>query len=528
MTLKVFAGVFEKRSGTGTQAITGFGFLPKGVKITMVENTASGQKTDINYSIGFGTSSTNRGCLIHTKHQGTDLGGERHSNTSIMGIISNTGTIEEEADLDSMDSDGITLDWTTSTTTLMKFKVEAWGGTDVTNITVFEFGLSATTGNHSETGMGFQPDFGMIVTDGNVLANAFANKIIFAYGVGKSASDRWNLSGSNKNKITKTLQGGGALHSNGMFSVRKKTAQYDSEAELVSYDTDGLTYNTSDAPMNAGGIVCGLYMKLTTPADVQLGTFNKSTSGAPTDDAITSIGCDPTMVSFVTAGGEAVNTARSNEYHAAYGCAFDTLETYSSSDMRENATDDPVVDSSLWSETKVIGLHTNASNATIDSEADFKSFDTGGFTITWTTNDSNAWGVGWVAWEGFSAILVGRTWDIRHDISDFVNQTFNIRHDIAELIGRTWNIRHDIAAFVFVPAESRDKNDIIVGSVGVVLFKKTGSFPYTYTQTDSATTDGTLGTHNFVVEVDGSVYVIFYLKELSPDEWDMSGEFIAS
>lgn len=73
-------------------------------------------------------------------------------------------------------------------------------------------------------------------------------------------------------------------------------------------------------------------------------------------------------------------------------------------------------------------------------------------------------------------------------------------------------------------AESRDDDDNLVVSCGVNLLRRTGSFPYTYTQIDNATTHATLGTHTFQYEDDGAFYRIFYLKELSPDQWDMSDE----
>jgi len=73
-------------------------------------------------------------------------------------------------------------------------------------------------------------------------------------------------------------------------------------------------------------------------------------------------------------------------------------------------------------------------------------------------------------------------------------------------------------------AESRDDDDNLVVSTGVVLFRRTGSFPYTYTQVDSATTNGTTGLHTFSYEDDSEFYRIFYMKELTPDQWDMSDE----
>jgi len=79
-------------------------------------------------------------------------------------------------------------------------------------------------------------------------------------------------------------------------------------------------------------------------------------------------------------------------------------------------------------------------------------------------------------------------------------------------------------ATIALIAESRDDDDNLVVSCGANLLRRTGSFPYTYTQIDSATTDGTLGTHTFDYEDDGAFYRIFYLKELTPDQWDMSDE----
>jgi len=77
-----------------------------------------------------------------------------------------------------------------------------------------------------------------------------------------------------------------------------------------------------------------------------------------------------------------------------------------------------------------------------------------------------------------------------------------------------------------ITAESRDDDDAIVGSVGVVLLKRTGSFPYTYEQIDSGTTHASLGTHVFSV-LGTDWYRILYLKELAPDQWDISDEIQA-
>jgi len=79
-------------------------------------------------------------------------------------------------------------------------------------------------------------------------------------------------------------------------------------------------------------------------------------------------------------------------------------------------------------------------------------------------------------------------------------------------------------ALIDLIAESRDDDDNLVVSCGVNLFRRTGSFPYTYTQTDSGTTNGTTGLLTFQYEDDSAFYRIFYMKELTPDQWDMSDE----
>lgn len=57
---------------------------------------------------------------------------------------------------------------------------------------------------------------------------------------------------------------------------------------------------------------------------------------------------------------------------------------------------------------------------------------------------------------------------------------------------------------------TKDDDDNLVTSRGVVLFRRTGgSSPYTWTQIDSATSNGTTGAYQFSYEDDGSEYRVF-------------------
>ena len=44
--------------------------------------------------------------------------------------------------------------------------------------------------------------------------------------------------------------------------------------------------------------------------------------------------------------------------------------------------------------------------------------------------------------------IVGRIFNVRHDIKDIVGRAFNVRHDIIQFIGRAFNVRHDISEFI--------------------------------------------------------------------------------
>lgn len=69
-------------------------------------------------------------------------------------------------------------------------------------------------------------------------------------------------------------------------------------------------------------------------------------------------------------------------------------------------------------------------------------------TVPSIANQNAMWGLDLSQWVVVSTTPIGRTWNVRHDISEFVNRTWNVRHDISEFISRTWNLRHDISQLV--------------------------------------------------------------------------------
>lgn len=101
---KVGSLVRTAATGTGTLAITGVGFTPSSVEIYAYAAGA------VNYSnsLGWASSPTNR-----TVAERYDNSGWTHSISSSLIVNVRGGGNTTAADLDSMDSDGFTLDFTT-------------------------------------------------------------------------------------------------------------------------------------------------------------------------------------------------------------------------------------------------------------------------------------------------------------------------------------------------------------------------------------------------------------------------------
>jgi hypothetical protein len=123
------------------------------------------------------------------------------------------------------------------------------------------------------------------------------------------------------------------------------------------------------------------------------GSFTKTTSGAPASQAINDVGFQPKAVIFYwtqqTATGAAANV------RVGYGFA-----TGSSNERAiAAASDDNIADSNTGrrqSQSNCIIILSSGTPA-LAAQAELTSFDSGGFTLNWTTNDSSAYIIHYIA-----------------------------------------------------------------------------------------------------------------------------------
>ena len=133
----VYAKSLTAPTLAGDQAYSGFGFQPKFVMLTCTyETTANNDETPSHFCQSFIISGT-QVCLSQSSEHGLS------SNQNIKGVYKNTalylvnynGTILMEASLVSLDSDGITLNFSTTSANI-QIGCFALGGSDITNLAI--------------------------------------------------------------------------------------------------------------------------------------------------------------------------------------------------------------------------------------------------------------------------------------------------------------------------------------------------------------------------------------------------------
>lgn len=125
------AGVDTQKTSTGTKATTGVGFEPAGLLLTSACHTSSSSvQTNSRIAFGAASSATSRWSLwAGDSDNQADTIADNDADTAacLKMLTEGTPTLDAEADLDSFDSDGFTLDWVTADATAREFAYLAFG-----------------------------------------------------------------------------------------------------------------------------------------------------------------------------------------------------------------------------------------------------------------------------------------------------------------------------------------------------------------------------------------------------------------
>lgn len=241
----VQAGQFTKKTSTGTDPITGVGFEPDLLLIMGELNTTENSTAvDSSFFFGAAVSPTSRWC---TQSSSEDFSNDSNCGRSqrtnkILYQSDEAGTAIAEADLDSMDVDGFTLNYSTANGDAHRYAYLALKGG---SYFLDAFNGDTSTGNQAVAGVGFTPKLNAFVSFGGATSGSELADSRFMLGAAVSSTER---------RVLNTIQRDGEVTAdnnqdiNSSFCLRffsDTDSSIIAEADFVSQDADGFTVNWS-------------------------------------------------------------------------------------------------------------------------------------------------------------------------------------------------------------------------------------------------------------------------------------------
>jgi hypothetical protein len=147
---------------SATKTVSALSFQPKAIRFYWMGlqsgTTTASQTVHMRAGLGFASSTTERRCIGVTSLDAaaaadTDCGA---FNDCVAVLLNAAGAVDGKIDLNSITSDGFTLivdDQSTAQSVTIFW--EAWGGSDITNVTIGDIAEPAATGTQNYTANGF-------------------------------------------------------------------------------------------------------------------------------------------------------------------------------------------------------------------------------------------------------------------------------------------------------------------------------------------------------------------------------------
>jgi hypothetical protein len=333
---------------------------------------------------GFGMTDGTRSRSVSTSSQNgvtTSNASTRIAN-KVLTMVRWGEVVVAEADLSSWDDTNFTLNWTTNDANAYVVHFIALGGSDL-QAKVVDWTMPTAIGNKAVTGVGFMPDVVFHMHGGHTFtAAAPANQAGGAFGLGvmDADGDQWALANWTVDNLGTSDTQRGQLTTASVYSFNNALA-VQKRGAWVSMDADGFTLNFDNTASNAAARVFSLALK---GVNVKPGSFLKSTGAAPAAQQINGTGFKPTLVMLASTQ----TTTQANPVaHARFGFGASDGSVEGSSAVQD---EDAAAFANVGAIDKTSKVFVKVDNGTpaIDAEADFTSFHSDGFNLSWTTNDA--------------------------------------------------------------------------------------------------------------------------------------------
>lgn len=405
MQVKVGSFVQSLVAAPSTQAVTGIGFQPKALILWTSGGTVDGTfRTGSRFGIGFVTGPTEQHAVAFSENDNvTPAAGGRQPFLSAIAICSPTTGVAAlaRADLVTFDVDGFTLNWVINDAAGYIINYLALGSGALAR--AHRFDVPLVTGHQSIAGVGFKPDLVLLASTVGASTGVAAADAAISFGAmdlagGQAAATLYDVSALNPTD-TQRYQ----VTDSVLIAVSAALA-LTTQAQYFSMDADGYTLNwvnitaPTPCPVIAIAIQCG--------GRAKVGSFVKTGGAAPAAQAVTGVGFAPEGIMLWSAftAAAAGGTAQAR---LGLGAASAPGSERAAASQSTNAINPSSVDALVKS--AVTFMKVNNNTPVIDAQCTLTSFDSGGFTLSWTTNDAIATQVLYIALA--SAIPTGWTYN---------------------------------------------------------------------------------------------------------------------
>lgn len=244
-------------SATGSKAITGVGFQPTLIGLGVASASADGYGNFTEGSIGWATASSNRYALSWAAQNNVaDTNSVKSQiSTGVLQEIWITPVVEDLADFTSMDADGFTINVSSNVNSPVVGYIAMRGA----SFKLGAFNEPTSTGNASVTGVGFQPSMVAVFSFSAASTASIIDGENLMIGAATSSSNRRSFdidcpdAATTSTDQRKTSEALWLTHITGSTNSGNPTNT--AEADFVSMDADGFTYNMTTADATSRQVI---------------------------------------------------------------------------------------------------------------------------------------------------------------------------------------------------------------------------------------------------------------------------------
>lgn len=374
-------------AATGNQVYT-IGFTPKVLIAFATHQTAEGFAVQARGCFGAasGSALANQRSAAWVMRTGVTTTGARcRVDDGLLFLIDTAGNTFIQVRVVSLDANGYTLNWITTTSGVLVY-VLALGGADIENVGVLGWTAdnpATVPATQNIAGFGFDPNFYMLYGALVTLLNTTTVNAKFCLGAAKSATERWMFTMSARDGQTMTALVDAMKHqrTDRVLAALLNNSTLAGEADHSAFITDGVQINWLDALGSAGNLFGILGIRFAAGVSFDVGAFSQATGTAPYTQDVTAPGHLPVAL-LLSSFCAAATTAIIVDAEEMIGVAIDPVED-------EGVIWTEAVDAVLPTDTNMASLSTKAiktanSPATTLDEGDISAMLSNGFRVNWS------------------------------------------------------------------------------------------------------------------------------------------------